>query len=150
MQCSRVNSTSHPGSFTLGRRRGGGIQRHFKVHSHRVKVEAKAKFFLRLCHSSKNSLFFSVNSPLLLFTCLDQDLEKDYYFGSPSTNNMADLRWFALGLGSAGEDFSLGFWFRYFRNGGTGTILAMYAKRYVYQVSLQHRQTHRLFFQRKL
>ena len=91
-----------------------------------------------------------VNKVLLLLTRLDQDLEKDYYFGSPSTNNMADLRWFALGLGSAAQDFSLGFWFRYFRNGGTGTILAMYAERYVYQVSLQHRQTHRLFFQRNL
>ena len=76
-----------------------------------------------------------VNKTLLLFTRLDQDLEKDYYFGSPSASNMADLRWFALGLGSAGQDFSLGFWFRYFRNGGRGTILAMYAERYVYQIS---------------
>ena len=57
-------------------------------------------------------------------------MEQDIYFGSPDLQNSATASWYAMRLGVEGNnDFSLGFWFRYFAPGGTGNILTFYGQK---------------------
>ena len=57
-------------------------------------------------------------------------MEQDIYFGSPDLQNSATASWYAMRLGVEGNnDFSLGFYFRYFAPGGTGNILTFYGQK---------------------